>query len=71
MYSSPIRTDADYRTALKTMSRLMENDPSLCTLDGDRLDVLVTPVQAYDAKAFPIGLPDPVEAVKFRIDKSA
>lgn len=64
----PIRTDAGYRAALKTISRLIGNDPSLCTPDGDRLDVLVTLVQAYDAKAFPIDLPDPVEVIKCRME---
>jgi len=67
----PIPTDAGYRAGLKTISRLIENDPSLCTPDGDRLDVLVTLVQAYDAKAFPIDLPDPAEAIKFRIEHAS
>ncbi|WP_269498270.1 helix-turn-helix domain-containing protein [Castellaniella sp. S9] len=66
----PIRTEADYKTALKVISRLVEVDPDIGTPDGDRLDVLSTLVQAYEAKAFPIDLPDPVEAIKFRMEQA-
>lgn len=65
----PIRTDADYKAVLKAVSRLMEHDPDIGTPDGDRLDVLTTLVQAYEAKNFPIDLPDPVEAIKFRMEQ--
>ncbi|MBB5213341.1 helix-turn-helix domain-containing protein [Parapusillimonas granuli] len=66
----PIRTEADYKAALKEISRLMESDPGIDTPDGDRLDVLATLVQAYEAKHFPINLPDPVEAIKFRMEQA-
>lgn len=66
----PIRTDADYRATLEEISRLMESDPDLGTPEGDRLDILVTLVQAYEIKHFPITAPDPVEAIKFRMDQS-
>lgn len=66
----PIHTDADYKTALKAVSRLMENDPDAGTPEGDLLDVLTTLVQAYEAKNFPIDLPDPVEAIKFRMEQA-
>ena len=65
----PIRTEADYKNALKEVSRLMENDPELGTPEGDRLDILATLVQAYETKHFPIDLPDPVEAIKFRMEQ--
>lgn len=66
----PIRTEADYKAALKVISQLMENDPDVGTPDGDRLDVLTTLVQAYETKSFPISLPDPVEALKFRMEQA-
>ncbi|MCR4158828.1 transcriptional regulator [Kerstersia gyiorum] len=66
----PIRTEADHKAALKEISRLMEGDPDIGTPDGDRLDVLATLVQAYEAKNFPIDLPDPVEAIKFRMEQA-
>jgi HTH-type transcriptional regulator/antitoxin HigA len=67
----PIRTEADYKATLKEISVLMEDsDPDLGTPDGDRLDILATLVQAYEAKHMPITAPDPVEAIKFRMDQS-
>ena len=48
----------------------MEADPEPGTPDGDRLDILATLVQAYEARHFPIGAPDPVEAIKFRMEQS-
>lgn len=65
----PVHTEADYKSALKEISRLMESDPEQGTPDGDRLDVLATLVQAYEAKHYPIDLPDPVEAIKFRMEQ--
>ncbi len=66
----PIHTDADYKSTLREISRLMESDPELGTPEGDRLDILVTLVQAYEAKHVPMTAPDPVEAIKFRMDQS-
>jgi HTH-type transcriptional regulator/antitoxin HigA len=66
----PIRTAADCQAALREISALMESDPELGTREGDRLDILVTLVQAYEAKHVPISAPDPVEAIKFRMDQS-
>ncbi len=50
----PIHTEADYKAALKEISALMESDPDLGTPEGDRLDILATLVQAYEAKHFPV-----------------
>jgi HTH-type transcriptional regulator/antitoxin HigA len=66
----PIRTEADYKATLKEVSQLVENDPELGTPEGDRLDVLATLVQAYEAKHYPIDLPDPIEAIKFRMEQA-
>jgi HTH-type transcriptional regulator / antitoxin HigA len=66
----PIHTEADYKVTLKEISTLMESDPDVGSPDGDRLDILVTLVQAYEAKHLPITAPDPVEAIKFRMDQS-
>lgn len=67
MEIKPIKTDADYRAALKEVETLMMAE--LNTPEGDRLDVLVTLVEAYEQKHFPIDLPDPIEAIKFRMDQ--
>ncbi|MFM6986900.1 MAG: type II toxin-antitoxin system HigA family antitoxin [Hydrogenophaga sp.] len=66
----PIHTEADHKATLKEISSLMESDPAPGTPDGDRLDILVTLVRAYEANHFPIGAPDPVEAIKFRMEQS-
>lgn len=66
----PIHTAADYRAALREVSVYFDNDPEPGTPDGDRFDVLLTLVDAYEAKQFPIDLPDPVEAIKFRMEQA-
>lgn len=66
----PIRTEADYKAALRDISVLMESDPDLGTPEGDRLDILATLVQAWEARHCPIAPPDPVEAIKFRMEQS-
>ena len=63
----PIRTKTDYRAALKTIESLMHAKAN--TPAGDRLDVLVTLVEAYEAKHFPMDLPDAVAAIKFRMEQ--
>lgn len=65
----PIRTEADNKAALAEISKLMDLDPELGTPEADRLDVLVTLVQAFEAKHYPIELPDPIEAIKFRMEQ--
>jgi HTH-type transcriptional regulator/antitoxin HigA len=62
----PIKTKADYRAALKEIEPLMMAKPN--TPEGERLDVLVTLVEAYERKHYPMELPDPIEAIKFRME---
>ena len=67
MQIKPIRTKRDYEAALKQIERLMSakrNSP-----EGDKLDVLVTLVEAYEAKHYPLDLPDAVEAIKFTMEQ--
>jgi HTH-type transcriptional regulator/antitoxin HigA len=63
----PIKTGADYRAALKEIEMLMTADPD--TPEGEKLDVLVTLVEAYEQKHYPLDLPDPVEAIKFEMEQ--
>jgi len=63
----PIKTKADYRAALKEIEALMAAKRD--TLAGERLDVLVTLVEAYERKHYAFDLPDPVEAIKFRMEQ--
>ena len=62
----PIKTEADYEAALQTIDQLM--DAELGTPEGDQLDVLVTLVEAYEAKYYPIADPDPIAAIVHRME---
>ena len=62
---APVRTEADYNNALREIDRLMDAAPG--TPRGDRLDVLVTLVEAYEERRWRIGAPDPIEAIKIRM----
>ena len=67
MNIKPIRTEADYRAALKEIASLM--DAELASPEGERLDVLTTLVEAYEARHYPMELPDPVEAIKIEMER--
>lgn len=62
---APIKTEADYAAALAEVDRLMDAKPS--TPRGDRLDVFVTLIEAYEAKRWAIEAPDPIEALELRM----
>jgi len=65
---SPIKNPRDYRNALKEIEGLMMAKRN--TSEGDRLDVLVTLVEAWERKHYPMDLPDPVEALKYHMDQN-
>lgn len=65
---TPIRTEADYRAALDHIATLMDAQEN--TPEGDLLDVLVTLVEAYERKHYPMDLPDPVAAIKFHMEQN-
>lgn len=67
MEIKPIKTAADHVAALKEIEGLM--DAELGTPEGDRLDLLATLVEAYEAKHFPMELPNPIDAIKFRMEQ--
>lgn len=63
----PIRTEADYEQALAELERLWGAKSG--TAAGDRLDVLATLIDAYEARHHPIDPPDPIEAIRFRMEQ--
>ena len=63
----PIRTNADYDAALLELKKLWGAKSG--TIQGDRLDVLATLIDAYESEHFPMDPPDPVEAIKFRMEQ--
>lgn len=70
MEIQPIRTEEDYRAALRQVSIFFDDEPEPDSPEGDRFEVLLTLVEAYEAKHFPLDLPDPVEAIKFRMEQA-
>lgn len=63
----PIRSEADYAWAMAEIEALWGAKSG--SLEGDRLDVLATLIDAYENEHFPIAMPDPVEALKFRMEQ--
>ena len=67
MTIKPIKTERDYRKALKEIDKLWHAKPN--TPAGDRLEVLATLVEAYEQKHYAVDPPDPIEATKFRMEQ--
>lgn len=65
----PIHTQEDYDAALDGLSALFDAGPEAGTPDGDRMEILLAIVSAYEDKHFHITPPDPIEAIKFRIEQ--
>ncbi len=68
MELKPIRTDDDHDVAIREIERLWDAKPG--TDDHDKLDILGQLVSAYEEKRWPINPPDPIEAIKFRMEQS-
>lgn len=64
---NPIKTERDYRRALKEIESLMDADVG--SREGDRLDVLVTLAEAWEQKHHAIDAPDPVQAIEFAMEQ--
>lgn len=63
----PIHNEADYKAALARLEQLMDAQPG--TEEGDELEVLAALIEVYEEKHYPIALPDPIEAIRFRMDQ--
>ena len=68
MNIEPIKTDEDYRRTLAEIEGLMTAERD--TPEGDRLDVLVTLVEAWEAQHYPVDLPDPIAAIRYHMEQS-
>ena len=62
----PIKTEADYEAALKEIEGLFDSEPG--TPEGDRMDILITLVEAYEDEHYDIPAPDPVEAIFYYME---
>ena len=67
MNVKPIKTKKDYGDALKRMEVIFDAKPG--TKQGDELEVLSILIEKYEDEHFPIGYPDPIEAIKFRMEQ--
>ncbi|KKR88231.1 MAG: hypothetical protein UU37_C0008G0007 [Candidatus Gottesmanbacteria bacterium GW2011_GWA2_41_12] len=65
-----IKTEKDYNEALRLIEELIDRDPELGSTDADRLTLLAALVKDYESKTFPEHLPDPIEAIKFRMEQA-
>ena len=64
-----IKTDADYEAALAEIDRLLESETAPGTSEADELELLTLLVREYESSHYPIGVPDPIEAIKFRMEQ--
>ena len=67
MDTKPVRNDEDYEAALAEIERIFDAQPG--TEEADRLDILLTLVEAYEAKHYSIPLPDPIEAIYYHMER--
>ena len=64
-----IRDEKTYRATLARVSNLIDLDPTPESPEGEELEILGTLVEAYEAKRYPINLPGPIEAIRFRMEQ--
>ena len=65
-----IHNDTEHREALAELNRLLVLDPADGTPEADELDLLALTVESYEKERFPIAPPDPVDAIRFRMDQA-
>ena len=68
MEIKPIRSETDYERALRRVEQLWGSPKG--TAQGDELDVLATLTEAYEREHYPMDLPNPIDAIKFRLEQS-
>ena len=66
----PIRTEHEYQEALEEASIYFDKPPALGSKKGDRFEILLMLIEAYERANYPIQPPDPIEAIKFRMEQA-
>lgn len=69
MQIRPIRTEQDYKAALFAIEPMFDNEPEMNTPEGDFFEVMCLLIEEYEKKHYPVEPPDPVEAIKFRMEQ--
>jgi len=64
----PLRNEREYEAALDEIEQYFENEPRSGTAEADRFDLLALVIEDYEKKHWPIDAPDPVEAIRFRME---
>src|ERR1700752_2216822 len=64
----PLRSEADYDAALLEIEQHFDNEPKPGTSEADRFDLLALVIEDYEAKNWPIDPPDPVDAIRYRME---
>jgi HTH-type transcriptional regulator/antitoxin HigA len=67
MNIKPIKTEKDYQNALSRLEEIFDSRPG--TSEGDELDILALLIERYETEHYPIEAPDPIEAIKFRMEQ--
>lgn len=70
MKLKPIRTEAEYDAALREVSPYFDKEPIVGTVEADHFEILVMLIDAYETKHYQMSPPDPVEAIKFRMEQA-
>lgn len=65
----PIKTEQDYKAALVAVEPMFDNEPEMNTPEGDFFEVMCLLIEEYEKKHYPVEPPDPVEAIKFRMEQ--
>ena len=65
----PIRTDSDYRAALALVAPYFDNEPEIDSDAGAHFEAMLTLIEAYEARHYPMSPPDPIEAILFRMEQ--
>lgn len=66
----PLRTEADYQAALAVVAPYFDQEPEPGSIEGDRFELLLMVIEAYESKHHAIDTPDPVDAIKFRMEQA-
>ena len=66
----PIRNEKEYAEVLAEVSAFVDNEPKRGTKDADRFELLLMLVEAYEVKHYSIAPPDPIEAIKYRMEQA-
>ncbi|MDD2785220.1 MAG: DNA-binding protein, partial [Sulfuricurvum sp.] len=69
MHLSPIRTETDYEKVLERIDVLMDLEPEIGSREGDELEILALLVEKYEEHHWQIAAPDPIEAIKYRMEE--